>query len=32
MHGEHEILGVSNKLSIKASGDEILKVYHASWK
>jgi peptide/nickel transport system substrate-binding protein len=32
MYGQHEILGVSNKLNIKASGDEILKVYHASWK
>jgi peptide/nickel transport system substrate-binding protein len=32
MYGQHEILGVSNKLNFQASGDEILKVYHASWK
>ena len=32
MYGQHEILGVSNKLNFQASGDEILKVYNASWK
>jgi peptide/nickel transport system substrate-binding protein len=32
MYGQHEILGVSNKLRFKASGDEILKVHTATWK
>lgn len=32
MYGQHEILGVNKKLDFKASGDEILKVYYATWK
>jgi len=32
MYGQHEILGVSNKLNFRASGDEILKVYYATWR
>ncbi|GIX46742.1 MAG: ABC transporter substrate-binding protein [Candidatus Tectimicrobiota bacterium] len=32
LYGQHEILGVSNKLDFRASGDEILKVYYATWR
>jgi peptide/nickel transport system substrate-binding protein len=32
MYGQHEILGVSNKLNFKASGDEIMKVHTATWR